>query len=334
MADIKLLDCTLRDGGRIIDCKFPNNWTQDIINRLAVADIDIVEVGFLDNTNTKQCDENSTYFSDIRYISQFINKKNSSTLFCAFINYGSFDFTKLKPYNGKSVDALRIGFKKHNFLSSFDNIINDCIKVKQLGYKLFVQGINCLGYEDKEFLEIINRINEIKPYAFAIVDTYGGMYPEDLEHVFNLVNDNLDKDIIIDFHSHNNLQLSFALAQEFINLAKKSDRNIIIDSTLSGVGKCSGNLCTELIANYLNRKMNHRYNFEEILSLIDDYIPRLKENHFWGYQTSYFLGGLYCTHPNNIIELSEKQNLPSKSVKNILENLTPKQRIRPDYFTR
>lgn len=333
MKNIKLLDCTLRDGGRIVDCKFPNSWITDIIDRLGCANIDIIEVGFLDNSENKCSDDNSTCFSDVSHIAKFLTPKNSSAIYSAFINYGSFDFSKLTPYDGSSVDALRIGFKKHSFISSFDSIIKDCLLVKQLGYKLFVQGINCLGYKDKEFLKIIQSINEIKPYAFAIVDTYGGMYPEDLEHVFNLVNDNLDKDIIIDFHSHNNLELSFALAQNFIKLSQKAHRSIIIDSTLNGLGKCSGNLCTELIANYLNSKKKYNYNFEEILSLIDDYISSIKESHFWGYKTSYFLGGLYCTHPNNILALSEMQNLPSKSIKNILENLTPKQRIQPDYFT-
>ena len=54
-------------------------------------------------------------------------------------------------------------------------------------------------------------------------------------------------DICINFHSHNNYQLSFAFAQEVIKLSGSSSRQIIIDGTLGGIGKVAGNLNTELI---------------------------------------------------------------------------------------
>ena len=47
MKNVKILDCTLRDGGRIINCAFPNSQIKDIAYRLADANIDIIEVGFL-----------------------------------------------------------------------------------------------------------------------------------------------------------------------------------------------------------------------------------------------------------------------------------------------
>ena len=53
MKNVRVLDCTLRDGGRIIDCAFPDAEIREISSRLANAKIDIIEVGFLrDNRKT------------------------------------------------------------------------------------------------------------------------------------------------------------------------------------------------------------------------------------------------------------------------------------------
>lgn len=99
-------------------------------------------------------------------------------------------------------------------------------------------------------------VNDVMPYSFGIVDTYGGMYLDDITHIYGMVEHNLNSNICIDIHSHNNFQSSFAFAQEIIRICD-SKRNIILDSTLNGMGKCAGNLNTELIVDYLNRK-KHR----------------------------------------------------------------------------
>lgn len=330
MKNIHILDCTLRDGGRIIDCAFPDKEIQDISNRLSDAKIDIVEVGFLRDWRNVEYKGNSTFFTDVDQIRPFVDKSKKRTMYVAFIDYGMFDFDSLKPYDGTSIDGIRFGFTKKDYTEHYADIIRSAEIIKKCGYKLFVQGVNSLNYSDKEILELVEMINDIKPYSFGIVDTYGAMYIDDVDRIFSLIDHNMDPQICINFHSHNNYQLSFGFAQEVIRLSK-GIRNIIIDATLNGMGKVAGNLNTELIVDYLVRKLHYDYEFEDILDIIDDYIYKYSIDHDWGYSIPGMMAGIYKSHPNNIIYLTEKFRLATKDISNLLSMIEPAARQRYDY---
>lgn len=329
MKNVKILDCTLRDGGRIINCAFPNSQIKDIAYRLADANIDIIEVGFLRDAKSVNYQGNSTFFTDVDQIRPFVNRKKD-TMYVAFIDYGMFDFSTLKPYDGTSIDGLRIGFTRKNFENDKEEILECLEEVKQKGYKLFVQGVNSLGYTDRELLGIVDIVNQIQPDGFGIVDTYGAMYMDDVDRLYTIVDHNLDENIAIDFHSHNNYQLSFAFAQEIIRLSN-GKREVIIDGTLNGMGKCAGNLNTELLVDYLVRKRNYDYDFDAILDIIDDHIYNYHLQHQWGYSIPALMGGIYRSHPNNIIYLTEKFRLATKDIKYIISMIDPDKRMRYDY---
>lgn len=329
MKNVKILDCTLRDGGRIINCAFPDSQTKDIAHRLAAANIDVIEVGFLRDAASVHYEGNSTFFTDVDQIRPFVDRTRG-TEYVAFIDYGMFDFSTLKPFDGTSIDGLRIGFTRKNFDEDRQEIIDCLAEVKQKGYKLYVQGVNSLGYTDRELLGIVDLVNEIQPTGFGIVDTYGAMYMDDVDRLYTIVDHNLDEGIAIDFHSHNNYQLSFAFAQEVIRLSN-GKRPIIIDGTLNGMGKCAGNLNTELLVDYLVRKRNYDYDFDAILDIIDDHIYDYKLRHQWGYSIPALMGGIYKSHPNNIIYLTEQFRLQTKDIKYIVSMIDPQKRMRYDY---
>ena len=329
MKNVKVLDCTLRDGGRIINCAFPDAETRDIAHRLAEANIDIVEVGFLRDAKSVDYKGNSTFFTDVDQIRPFVCHSHN-TEFVAFIDYGMYDFSALKPCDGTSIDGLRIGFTKKNFDSDKQEIISCLRDVKEKGYKLYVQGVNSLGYTDREILGIVDVVNMIRPDGFGIVDTYGAMYMDDVQRLYTIVDHNLDEEIAIDFHSHNNYQLSFAFAQEVIRLSN-GKRKVIIDCTLNGMGKCAGNLNTELLVDYLVRKCNYNYDFDAVLDIIDDHIYNYHLQHSWGYSIPALMGGIYKSHPNNIIYLTEKFRLGTKDIKCIISMIDPQLRMRYDY---
>lgn len=331
MKNVSILDCTLRDGGRIIDCKFNDSVIKDMSKSLSVAGIEIVELGFLRDKKLVTYKGDSTFFTNIEQMNCFIDDSmTEKSIYTAFIDYNMFDFNDLPVYDGCGVQGIRVGFTKKQYEEERNSIIEKLNDVKLKGYKLFVQAVNILAYSDKEILEIIDIINEIKPYSFGIVDTYGAMYLEDMTHIFDLVDYNLDKSICIDIHSHNNMQSSFAFSQEIARIAPE-DRNIILDATLNGMGKCAGNLNTELIVDYLNRKKNFNYDLDLILDIIDLYLTPLKEKYVWGYSIPAFMAGIYKSHPNNIIYLTEKYRLKSKDIKYIISGISEEKRQRYDY---
>ena len=329
MKTIKLLDCTLRDGGRLFDCKFNDYEIAEICNRLSKSNINIIEIGFIrDPTNVSYL-KNSTFFTNIEQANKFV-PDNTDTEFVAFVDYGMFNLDTLPPCSGKGVTGLRVGFTKKNYDTDKENVLKTLKDVKSRGYRLYVQGVNSLGYTEAQYAEVIDMINELHPYSFGIVDTYGAMYPSDVERLYRLVDQRLDKDIALDFHAHNNKQLAFANSIIITKLCAES-RTLIIDGTLEGMGKCAGNLNIELMACYLNDEFNYGYDYDEILDTIDEFIKPLKSKYQWGYSIPSLMGGLYESHPNNIIYLSNKYRLSFKDYKNIISMISPDIRQRYDY---
>ncbi len=331
MKNIRVLDCTLRDGGRIINCAFENQEIKEISFRLADAKIDIIEVGFLRDWRKVDYTGNSTFFTDVDQIRPYVNKERKNTIYTAFIDFGMCDIDTLKPYDGTSIDAIRFGFTKKNYDEAKDEVIRWIYAIKNKGYKLFIQGVNSLNYSDRELLEIVAMVNEVHPYSFGIVDTYGAMYMDDVDRLYSLIDHNMLPDICINFHSHNNYQLSFAFAQEVIKLSGTGSRQIIIDGTLGGMGKVAGNLNTELIVEYLVRKKYYDYEFEDVLDMLDDYIYKYTLKYKWGYSTAAMMAGIYKSHPNNVIYLTEKFRLDTKDIGKILSMIDPETRQRYDY---
>ena len=329
MKNVRLLDCTLRDGGRIIKCAFPDEEIKQIATKLANAKIDIVEVGFLRDHRDVHYNGNSTFFTDVEQIKPFVDK-SKKCMYVAFIDYGMFDFDSLKPYDGTSVDGMRVGFTKKDFINSLPDIIEKLKIVKKQGYQLFIQGVNSLSYNDKEFLNLIDLVNEMQPSGFGMVDTYGAMYVDDVTRIYTLIDHNLNEDIAIDFHSHNNYQLSFAFAQEVIKLSN-GKRQIVLDCTLNGMGNCAGNLNTELIADYMVRKLNYDYELDNILDIIDEHIYDYAKKYQWGYSIPALMAGIYKSHPNNVTYLTEKFRLDTKDIKYIMSMIDAQTRQRYDY---
>lgn len=314
---INLLDCTLREAP-IKDLILGSDYIQKFINALEKTNIDIIECGFLKDIGAR---EDNTIFKHTEEIERYLTNKQSDKLYVALVDYGRYDLKNLSPHNGKSIDGIRICFKK----AERKDVIPYAKAIKALGYKIFLQQVDTLSYSDLEILEFIKAVNDLKPYVYSIVDTFGSMYAEDLHHLYEIANKNLDKDIKLGFHAHNNLMLAVANSQFFISLASKS-REIIVDASVLGCGRGAGNSNTELLAEFVNNKYNGKYNINELLDLIDILMPKFQQNCHWGYSIHYFLSGVHRTHVFNVNHLLKRHNIKSKDLRSIIENLDEKQK--------
>lgn len=328
--NIQILDCTLRDGGRIINCAFDNQVIGLIAEKLTRANIDRIELGFLRDKETVHYTKDSTFFTDVDQMKPFIPGDRGSSSYTAFIDFGMFDFETLKDFDGTSIDGIRLGFTKSDYKNHFKDLITAFQTVKTKGYQLYIQGVNSLNYCDRELLEIIEMVNSVEPMSFGIVDTYGAMYVDDVARLYGLIDHNLDREIAIDFHSHNNFQLSFSFAQEIIRLSN-GVRPIIIDATLWGMGKGAGNLNTELIADFLVRKKAYNYETDILFDAIDEHLYDWWQEYHWGYSPASLMSGIYRSHPNNVIYLTQKFRLDTKDIKNILAMMDENERQRYNY---
>lgn len=319
---INLLDCTLREAP-IKDLILGKNYIQKFINALEESNIDIIECGFLKNF---QHNENSTIFQYVEEIEPYLKHKSANKLYVALVDYGRYDLKYLSDYNGKSIDGIRICFKKHERFEVFDY----AKKIKDKGYKIFFQNVDTLSYTDLELLEVIEKVNELQPYAYSIVDTFGAMYANDLRHIYSIVNHNLDKGIILGFHAHNNLMLANANTQEFVNLAS-NEREINVDTSILGCGRGAGNAHTECLAEFLNKTQKTNYNLNTLLDIIDYLMPKFINECKWGYSIPYFLSGVHSSHVFNVNHLLRRHNIQSKDLRAIIEKLNDNQKKNYDY---
>ncbi len=279
--EIKVLDCTLRDGAYVTNSGFSDIGS--IVCSLENAGIDIIECGWL---REDRHEPGSVMFhipQDFEY-----NAKNAALMF----DYGRYDIDNLPVNNGK-INIIRIAFHKE----SLDGISFAVEKVKSKGYQVFLQPSNIMEYSDLELGKLCKRANFLGADAVYIVDSFGSVFPEDLDRIMSVFDDIVDKNIEIGFHSHNNIQLSFALSIRFINYMK---RDIIVDSSLCGLGRGAGNTKTELLLEYLNKR-GKKYNTDIVWDCINKNILPLYEKYNWEYNPVRGFKGIKGIHPDKEI---------------------------------
>ncbi|WP_101876299.1 aldolase catalytic domain-containing protein [Lachnoclostridium edouardi] len=323
MKNGKILDCTLRDGAYLLNKKFGERNILGIIDGLQRANIDLIEIGFLQDTGM---DVGKTVYFNSKDAAKVLSSKKSDILYTVLADFSRYTISNLDINDGRSFDAVRACFFKHE---RFD-VIDFCRAIKEKGYKVFVQPVDIMGYTENELLDLIQAVNTIEPYCFSIVDTFGSMYLTDLRRIYSVIHKHLISSSAIGFHSHNNMQMSNALSQEFLSILDKQ-RLGIIDATLSGMGRGAGNTPTELIAQYMNQHLSYNYNMDVILDIIDNYMENIRSRCIWGYSTDYFIAGCYSAHVNNIGYLKKKNSIRSRDIKHIINSLNTLQRKRYDY---
>ena len=324
MPIINLLDCTLRDGGYLNDWEFGHDNIVNIFERLVSANVDIIEIGFLNES--REYDVNRTIFPDAESVNRtYAGLAKHDSMIVGMIDYGTCGIEKVIPASDSVMDGIRVIFKKEKK----DKAIAFCKQIKELGYKVFAQAVSITSYDDAELMELIRLVNDLEPYAFSLVDTYGLLHKNQLMHYFDFVNEHMKTSIGLGYHSHNNFQLAYANCIEVMELPLL-ERDIVIDGTLYGMGKSAGNAPLELLASYLNDNLGKHYHCSQLLEAIDVTMLDLYKQIPWGYSFKFFLSASKDCHPNYVTYLMDKKKLSMKSINEILDKLEWSKRLSYD----
>ena len=300
MGDIRVLDCTLRDGGYVNKWNWGKETITETVSLLKESNVEIVEVGFIRDV---QYDENASVFSSMEQVKKVIGKKKENQQYAVMAEISNpipLSMVEAADVDGPDIVRVICWKSRRNDKGEVVDCLHDsfeyCKGFVEKGYKLCVQPNRVDQYSDEEFLEMLKLFAPLNPMAIYVVDSWGTLYSDKVLHYMHLADDYLPKNIAIGYHGHNNMMQAFANAEAVIK--ENFDREIIIDASVYGIGRGAGNLNLELIAKYMNEKCGKKYNTTEMYTVYDRFVQSEYGQKKWGYSLPFLLTAKHNTNPN------------------------------------
>lgn len=325
MGKFNVLDVALRDGGCVNNFNFGQVYMEKILAAQEASGVNVIEMGYLDENNGTE--SGRTQWISIPAISDtLLKEKKPGIKYVAMVDYGKYSVENFPKRTEKSIDGVRVAFHKKNMR----DIVAIGKQIMEKGYELYIQPMITLRYSDAELLELIDLVNTELPHAsgFYIVDSFGEMRPNDMSRMLNLVDHNLIPSMLLGFHSHNNLQMSYSNACAMLQFP--TNRDLMLDTSVMGMGKGAGNLNTELLLEHLNLYYGCHYHIAPLLEVMDKVINQLHSEFYWGYAPEYYLSSAnHCT-PSYASHFYNKHMLPIDQVAELLSLIKEEKKISFD----
>lgn len=304
---MKILDCTLRDGGYYTNWDFDQELVATYLDAFNHLPVDYLEVGYR-SMPLKYYFGEYFYCSDstlqkLKTLSQkklaiILNEKDVLTEHAE---------TLLKPCQG-IITLIRIAVDPKNF----QRAIKLAEAIRAMGFEVAFNVMYMSNWKQQpEFLKSLSLVNGLADY-FYLVDSFGGVYPEDVKELVGLAKDELTCQI--GFHGHNNLEL--ALINTLTAMQEGVD---MVDATVTGMGRGAGNLKTELLLTSLNARDKLEVDFNKMSAVVAGF-EDLREQHRWGTNLPYMVSGANSIPQKEVMEWVSKRFYSINSIIRALSN--------------
>lgn len=328
MGTVKLLDCTLRDGGYINDWKFGKAAISGILKKLEATGAEILELGFL---RDEPYAEDRTVFNSMDQVKNLIEKKKAGIQYAVMAEVANpFPLEMLEPADSESADIIRVIVWKTKLTADGEKIdalregFEYCKGVVEKGYRLCVQPARVDQYSDEEFSALIRQFSQLNPMAIYVVDSWGTQNAEELLHYMRIADQLMPASVALGYHGHNNMMQALSVAQAM--LKEGFARDIMIDASIYGIGRGAGNLNLELIGQYLNDQYEKCYEIVPMLAVYESDIQPIYQMEPWGYSVPFLLTAFYNCNPNYARYLGNTLQLDVDCICYILSKLSAKER--------
>lgn len=291
---INILDCTLRDGGYYTNWDFEEAMVDNYISAMNELPINIIEIGY-------KSPAKDNYAGGHFYLPDFVIEriKNQTKKDLAIIlnekDVRAHEAEVLLAPCIDKIKLIRIAVAPQNFLRG----IELAEEVKKLGFQvafnlMYASQWNA-NFPEQQQLELLNK----NCNYFYVVDSYGGLFPQDIKNIFKYLKSELT--IPLGFHGHNNLEMALANTLEAINCGVK-----IIDTTIDGMGRGAGNLKLELLLSVLYQRGKLEVDFDILNKIVESFL-KLKPKYKWGTNLAYMVSGSFSLPQNMVIEQVNKR---------------------------
>lgn len=307
---MKILDCTIRDGGYYTNWDFSSHIIDNYIESLNNLPIDYIEIGYRSKPLKGYLGK---FFylpiTEMKSIKARSNKKLALMLNEKDVRIN--DANELLNSCKGLVDMIRLAVDPKNI----ERAIKLARDIKNIGFEVAMNLMYMSKWKENEyFLEMLSEIDENVADYFYMVDSYGGVYPSDIKEIYLLVRSKMS--IPIGFHGHNNLEMAL------INTLTAIDCGVdIVDATITGMGRGAGNLKTELLLTALNAQNKLKIDYNSLSRTVDDFSV-LQNKYEWGTNLSYMVSGANSLPQKKVMEWVSKRYYSLNSIIRALTNIS------------
>ena len=294
--EIKVLDCTVRDGGLMNDHNFPLDFVKAIYTTASAAGIDYMEIGYKAAARLYSRDKYGTWkFCTEDDIRQAIGGEKTGTKISVMADAERTDYhTDILPKEKSVVDLVRVATYIHQIPAALE-IVNDAV---DKGYDTTLNLMAVSTVPESELESALDVIVQSPVKALYVVNSFGSLYSEQVRGLvqrFQKFTIPAGKEVGI--HTHNNLQLAFANTIEAIVLGAN-----YVDGSIAGLGRGAGNCQMELILSFLH---NPKFQIRPVLEAIQNTVEPMREKLRWGFAVPYLLTAHLNQHPRTAMAFME-----------------------------
>lgn len=290
--DLKVIDCTIRDGGLINKWQFSKETVRKVFLGLEAAGVDYMEIGYRASKKLFPPGEYGLWrFCEDEVIAEIVGDTKPKMRLGVMVDIGRVNPEDIAPVDQSPLSFIRVA----TYLKDIDKAILLANEVADKGYEALINIMAISSVNAFELVDALKQVSSEKQVCgVTVVDSNGALYPSQIRELVKLFGEHLG-DKATGFHAHNNLQLAFANSIEALSCGTK-----YCDATVFGIGRGAGNCPLELLLAHLR---NPRYNIEPLLDVIQGTMLGLREEIEWGYIIPYMITGILNEHPRVAIEL-------------------------------
>ena len=296
--DVKVFDCTIRDGGLVNNYQFTDEFVKAHYEACVAAGVDYMEIGKNVSPTIMSEDEYEPWnFCKEEDIRRIVGDNDTDMKIAVMSDIGRSLKEELRPKSESVVDMIRIATYIHQLPAAIELIEDAHAK----GYETTVNVMAISKSFDDELTEVLEQLAKTPVDVIYIADSFGSFYPEQivkLTEKYLKIAEAAGKKIGI--HAHNNMQLAYANTIEAMTYGAS-----FLDVTVSGLGRGAGNCPMELLIGFLK---NPKYKLMPILKFIEEHIVELEKKLDWGYSIPYMLTGQLNEHPRPAMKARDEKN--------------------------
>ena len=296
--DIKVFDCTIRDGGLVNNYYFSDEFVKAHYETCVAAGVDYMEIGKNVSPTIMSEDEYGPWnFCKEEDIRRIVGNNDTNMKIAVMADIGRSLKEELIPKKDSVVDMIRIATYIHQIPAAIDLIEDAHAK----GYETTVNIMAISKSFDDELDEVLSQLSKTNVDVIYIADSFGSFYPEQIkkltEKYLKVASETGKK---VGIHAHNNLQLAYANTLEAMIYGTS-----FLDVTISGLGRGAGNCPLELLIGFLK---NPKYQLMPVLKFIEEFIVPLEKELDWGYSIPYMLTGQLNEHPRAAMKARDEKD--------------------------